>query len=66
MNDNYVYQLEQALTQLLDQFEATEGDFKYIIYDEDGEPYMVCNEALAEAIEAANAVLYGDELEDDD
>jgi len=65
MNDNYVYELEQALTHLLDEFEPGIGLSQYIIYDFEDEPRLV-SETLADAVAHANEVLYGDTLDQDD
>lgn len=65
-NDNYIYELEQALTRLLELFEpGTEGNTKYILYDDDGDPQVLFNSDLDAALDHANEVMYGDEYTDD-
>lgn len=60
-NDNYTYELEQALTKLLDFFDP-EGP-TYII-ETINEELAEVSEELANAIDRANEVLYGETVED--
>lgn len=61
-NDNYVYELEQALTKLLEFFEPDDsGHWRYVVYEDD-EPLARLDGDLADAVDHANTILYGDEL----
>lgn len=66
MNDNYTFELEQALTQLLEFFEPEDSEgYRYVVWD-DGEPLARVGGELADAVDHANEIIYGDALEDDD
>lgn len=64
-NENYTFELEQALTKLLDFFEPDDlTGGQYYLYD--SEENIVCiPEDLAQAIDHANEILYGDSYNDD-
>ena len=62
-NDNYTYELEQALTRLLDFFEPDISGQNYIVYNDEDEPFQVGYE-LAQTIDHANDVLYGEAIDD--
>lgn len=65
-NDNYIYELEQALTRLLDFFEPDTGgsEYTYTLWDDD-EPLARIDGDLANAVDHANEILYGDSINDD-
>lgn len=65
MEDNYIFELEQALTKILDLFEPSTGDSKYILYDDDGDPVILSNEDLDRALAHANEILYGEDYDRD-
>ena len=66
MNDNYIYELEQALTKLLEYFEPEDSEgFRYVVW-EDGEPLARVGGELADVVDHANEILYGEPIEQDD
>lgn len=66
MNDNYIYEIEQALTRLLEFFEPEEAEgFRYVVW-EDGEPLARVGGELADAIDHANEIMYGEGIEFDE
>jgi hypothetical protein len=66
MNDNQIYELEQTLERLLENFEPVDYEAgSYLIYNVNDDPIVVGDD-LADAIDHAREVLYGDALDQDD
>lgn len=62
VSEQYVYDLETALGNLLDYFEPGFGADPYTI-DNDGHLFVISNE-MASVVDRANEVLYGEGWED--
>ncbi len=61
-DDEYVFQLEQ----LLDFFEPDPTTYSgYTLENEDTRVVFVVNNGLADAVDHANEILYGDSFNDD-
>lgn len=59
----YIIELEQAIEEILEEFEPSE-DLGFDIFDSDGDPVKV-SDALAEAIVNAEKLLYSTEGDDE-
>lgn len=63
MDEKYILELEDALTRLLDLFDPS-GSSEYLVYNDNDEPFAV-SEVMSQAVDYANQVMYGDQLDED-
>lgn len=63
-NDNYTYELEQALTKLVDFFEpGVSSDTTYLLENDKGEIFYI-GEEMAQAVDHALNIIYGETIDD--